>query len=55
MQNVMSISRFVSLLVVTLVVMAVSPCFSGEKKFKGQGRQTIEKFKKTDPEMRKFF
>ena len=55
MQNVMSMSRFVSLLLVTLVVMAVSPCFSGEKEFKGQGRQTIEKFKKTSPEMTKFF
>ena len=55
MQNVTSMSRFVSLLVVTLVVMAVSPCFSGEKEFRGQGRKTIEKLKKTDSEMAKFF
>ena len=44
-----------SLLVVTLTVMAASPCFSGENEFKRQGRQPIEKFKKADPEMGKFF
>ena len=55
MQKIMSTSQFVSILVVTLVVMVVSPCFGGEKEFKGQGRKTIEKFKKTDPEMAKFF
>ena len=55
MQKITSISRVVSLLVVILVVMAASPCFSGEKEFREQGRQTIEKFKKTDPEMTKFF
>lgn len=55
MQKMMNTSRFVSFLAVTLLVMAVSPCFGGEKEFKEQGRNTIEKFKKTDPEMAKFF
>jgi lipid-binding SYLF domain-containing protein len=51
----MNILRLVSLLVVTLFFTAVSPCFSGEEEFREQGRQTIEKFKKTDPEMTKLF
>ena len=55
MQKIVKTSRFVSLLILILVVMAVSPCLSGEKEFKGQGRKTIEKFKKTDPEMAKLF
>jgi len=55
MQDVMSMSRFVGILMVAIVVTVVSPAFSGEKKFNGQGRETIEKFKKADPEMTKFF
>jgi hypothetical protein len=55
MQKTVKTSRFVNPLILILVVMAVSPCFSGEKEFKGQGRKTVEKFKKTDPEITKLF
>jgi len=55
MQGVTKVSGFTGFLVLTLAILAVSPCFGGEKQFKEQGRQTIEQFKKTDPSMKKFF
>jgi lipid-binding SYLF domain-containing protein len=55
MQSATRVSPFRSFLVMSLVFLAVSPCFGGEKQFQEQGRQMIEQFKKTDPGMTKFF
>jgi lipid-binding SYLF domain-containing protein len=55
MQSVTRVSGFMSLFVMVLFILAAQPCFSEEKEFKDQVRQTIEQFKKTDPEMNKFF
>ena len=55
MQSLMRVSRFVSILVMTLVFLAASPCFGEDKEFQEEARQTIEQFKKTDAGMNKFF
>jgi lipid-binding SYLF domain-containing protein len=55
MQAVKRLSAFVSLFVMVLVLLTVRPCFSEDKGFRDQARETIELFKKTDPDMSKFF
>ena len=55
MGNVKRASAFMSLFVMALVVLAVQPCFGGDEEFRAQVRETIERFKKEDPGISKFF
>lgn len=55
MQRMKRVSALMSLSAVVLVLLAVQPCFSEDKEFVGQVKETIELFKKTDPGMSKFF
>ena len=48
-------SRFVSVLLMVLVISAASPCFGGDKEFREEVRQTIQLFKQKDPGIQKFF
>ena len=55
MQSVTRATGFMSLFVMVLFILTVQPCFSADKEFEDQVQQTIEQFKKTDPEMKRFF
>lgn len=44
-----------SLLMMVLLVLAVSPCFGGEQEFVKQVQDTIKLFKEKDPGLNKFF
>ena len=55
MQSAKRVSAFISFSTIVLVLLAVSPCFSGDNELRNQVKETIELFKKTDPGMSKFF
>lgn len=55
MQSVKRGSAFMSLSAIVFVLLAVQPCFSADKEFADQVRETIAQFKKTDPGISKFF
>ena len=55
MRDVKTVSAFMSLFVMVLVVLAVRPCSGDDKEFRTQVNKTIEQFKSTDPGISKFF